>query len=63
MKVIINCAPENLEAAFALVREQTEGDWQRRYDKPGWGWFFPLGNARAFVRGVKGGVSVTEKKP
>lgn len=59
MKVIITCEPGNIEAAFALAREQLAR--VDRYDRVGWGWVFPMGNAQAFVRGIKGGISITER--
>lgn len=61
MKIIITCEPENVEAAFELAREQISR--MDQYDKPGWGWFFPMGAARAFVRGIKGGISITQRRP
>lgn len=57
MKVIINCRPEWIPEAYGLAqREINEGI--ERYDRPGWGWTF----GRFWVRGIKGGISVSERK-
>ena len=63
MRIIIDCEPGNLDAAFALARQEIADNYERRYNKPGWGWHFPMGTARAFVRGIKGGISIKQVKP
>lgn len=60
MKVIITCDPENMEAAQAVANQELADNWASRYNKPGWGWHFNKGGARFFVRGIIGGISVTQ---
>jgi hypothetical protein len=62
MRVILTCAPENIEKAYNLLRKEMQDEWQRRYDKPGWGWFFYEGEVRFFVRGIVGGLSISQVK-
>lgn len=60
MRVIFNCSPENMERAHIVIFREMQDDWQRRYDRPGWGWHFYEGGVRFFVRGIKNGLSITE---
>jgi hypothetical protein len=62
MKLIIDCAAVNIPAAIRLLNEQSE-DWERRYDKVGWGWAFQLGEDRCFIRRVKDGLSLKQLAP
>lgn len=62
MRLIINCDPEALPAAMKIVNDELKQDWQKRYDKPGWGWHFSHQGQKFFVRGIKGGLSVTQTK-
>lgn len=59
MKLIIDCDAANLQAAVALLHEQSEG-YEERYTKAGWGWAFPLGEGRCFVRRIKDGLSLKQ---
>jgi hypothetical protein len=63
VKLIITCDPENLEIAQSLAKQElTDEGWPyaKKYDRPGWGWFYTHKNVRFFVRGIKGGISVTQ---
>ena len=60
MKFIIN-VPQHLHAkAFELLTEQAKEI--ERYDRPGWGWSFYIADERVFVRGIKGGLSISLSK-
>lgn len=61
MKLIIDCDPDNMEAAFALLREQS-ADWEARYTRVGWGWQFRLGDGWCFVRRIAEGLSLKQDR-
>lgn len=62
MRLIFTVDPEALPAALKVVDEQMADGWEKRYDKPGWGWHFYKDGFRFFVRGIKGGMSVQQVK-
>lgn len=59
MKVIIDCDASDFDAAVRLLREEFR-DWERRYDKIGWGSVFPLAGGHCFIRRIKGGLSLKQ---
>ena len=63
MRVVIDCDASDFDAAVRLLREEFR-DWERRYDKPGWGWSYPLADGtRCFIRRIKGGLSLKQIRP
>lgn len=58
MKLIINVPDDQFDRALAVAMEERR-DYAKRYDKPGWGWTFFKDGARFWVRGIKGGISVS----
>lgn len=64
VKLIYNVTLPNLPEAQAIIAKEL-ADYARRYAKPGWGWTFAGANGPStyFVRGIKGGLSITEKTP
>lgn len=62
MRLIIDVPDELVGPAYALATKESR-DYQRRYDKPGWGWTFLQEGRRYWVRGIKGGLSVSLCKP
>ena len=60
MRIIISCDEQHIEKAWQAFREE-QPSWQKRYDKPGWGWHFGM-NPRFFIRGIKGGLSIGQVK-
>lgn len=62
MRLIIDVPDELVRAAFELAIAEAK-DYQRRYDKPGWGWTLHADGKSFWVRGIKGGLSVSLSKP
>lgn len=62
MRLIIDVPDELVPAAFELAMEESK-DYARRYDRPGWGWTYWKAPNRYWVRGIKGGLSVSLCRP
>lgn len=58
MKLIINVPDEHLERAMGIALEERQ-DYARRFDRPGWGWHIYREGENFWVRGVKGGISIS----
>lgn len=62
MRLIIDVPDELFDPALRVARAEMR-DYRERYDKPGWGWTFYEARHRFWVRGIKGGISVSLCKP
>lgn len=63
MKIIITCDDDKLPAALRLLdAELAKPNWKKSFDRPGWGWHMYMPDARFFVRGIVGGISLTQVK-
>lgn len=62
MRLIIDVPDAELPAALELAMKEAGDDYARRYDKPGWGWVFYHARQRFWVRGIKGGLSISLAK-
>lgn len=58
MRLILDVPDEVFDAAVRLVRKEMH-DYRVRYEKPGWGWTFYESGHSFWVRGIKGGISVS----
>jgi hypothetical protein len=62
MRLIID-VPDDLVAEAYEVAMSESHDYGRRYDRPGWGWHQYRPPRRYWVRGIKGGLSVSLIRP
>ncbi len=58
MRLIIDVPDELVPSAFAIVMAES-ADYAKRFDRPGWGWTFYRDGKQYWIRGIKGGLSVS----
>ncbi len=62
MRLIIDVPDDLVRDAFEAAMDEAR-DYRTRYDRPGWGWTKYRAPHHYWVRGIKGGLSVSLSKP